>query len=190
MQTTIIILGTVLLLLAAAYAWLGGFKRIQFKMQEAGGETLIYESHTGDYKNVGKVIDKMYYALLNEEKVECFRGFGIYYDDPRKVEKAKLRSEVGNILENPTPELLQQLEGKFKIKTLDNQKFLVAEFPYKNRLSIIMGIMRVYPAMTRYIRKNNLSDEGFVMEIYDVPGKKIEYRKALAQTSSFTMAGD
>lgn len=179
MQTTIIIIGTVLLVLAVAYAWLGGFKQIRFKMQEAGGETLIYESHSGDYKNVGKVIDKMYYALLNQEKVECFRGFGIYYDDPRKVQKAKLRSDVGNILESPTPELLQQLDGKFNIKTLEQQKFLVAEFPLKNRLSIMMGIMRVYPAMTRHISKNNLSDEGFVMEIYNVPGKKIEYRKAL-----------
>ena len=179
MQTTIIIIGTLLIILAVAYTWLGGFGRIKFTLQEAGGETLIYESHTGDYKNVGEVIDKMYYALLNEEKVECLRGFGIYYDNPRKVEKAKLRSDVGNILENHTPELLQQLEGKYKIKTLEKQKFLVAEFPYKSRLSIIMGIMRVYPAMTRHIHKHNLSEEGFVMEIYDVPGKKIEYRKQL-----------
>jgi len=46
-------------------------------------------------------------------------------------------------------------------------------------MSIIMGIMKVYPALNKYISENNLSEEGFVMEIYDVPGKKIIYRKPL-----------
>lgn len=179
MKLFIIILALILGLIGLLYAWLGGFQKIRFSVQEAGGETLIYETHIGDYKNVGKVIDHMYYALLNEEKVECFRGFGIYYDNPQKVEKSKLRSEVGNILENPTPALLEQLDGKFTIKTLERQQYLVAEFPYKNQLSIFMGIMRVYPAMNRYISKHHLNEDGFVMEIYDVPGKKIIYRKQL-----------
>lgn len=179
MKIVLIIIAVSALVLLAIYSWLGGFKKIRFSLEEAGGEVLVYESHTGDYKNAGKVIDKMYYALLNEEKVECFRGFGIYYDNPQKVEKEKLRAEVGNILENPAPEVLTQLTPKYNIKTLDKQKYLVAEFPYKNQMSIIMGIMKVYPALNRCIRENNLSEEGFVMEIYDIPGEKIIYRKEL-----------
>ncbi len=179
MKIVLIIIAVCALVLMAIYAWLGGFKKIRFSVEEAGGEVLIYESHIGDYKNVGKVIDKMYYALLNEEKVECFRGFGIYYDNPQKVEKEKLRADVGNILENPTPQLLEQLTPGYNIRTLDKQQYLVAEFPYKNQMSIIMGIMKVYPALNRYIRENNLDEDGFVMEIYDVPGKKIIYRKQL-----------
>ncbi len=177
MKIALIIIVVIAAILLAIYAWLGGLKKIHFSVQEAGGEVLVYESHIGDYKNVGKVIDKMYYTLLNEEKVECFRGFGIYYDNPQKVEKEKLRADVGNILENPTPEILDQLAPSYNIRTLEKQQYLVAEFPYKNQLSIIMGIMKVYPALNRYIKVNNLSEEGFVMEIYDVPGKKIIYRK-------------
>jgi hypothetical protein len=179
MKTLIVLIILIVAGLLAFYSWLGGFKKVQFSIQEAGGEVLVYESHTGEYKNVGKVIDKMYYALLNDEKVECFKGFGIYYDNPQKVEKSKLRADVGNILENPSPEVLTKLTPKYKIKTLDKQKYLVTEFPYKNQMSIIIGIMRVYPALNRYIRENNLSEEGFVMEIYDVPGKKIIYRKEI-----------
>jgi len=179
MKIVLVTIFAIAAILLALYAWLGGFKKIQFTMQEAGGEVLVYEPHTGEYKNVGKVIDKMYYALLNEEKVECFRGFGIYYDNPQKVEKSKLRADVGNILENPTPQLLEQLSGKYKIKTLERQQYLVAEFPYKNQFSIIIGIMRVYPAMHKHVAKNKLSEEGYVMEIYDVPGKKIIYRKQI-----------
>ncbi len=111
--------------------------------------------------------------------MECFKGFGIYYDNPQKVEKEKLRADVGNILENPTPEVLAQLTPNYNIRTLEKQQYLVTEFPYKNQMSIILGIMRVYPALNRYIRENNLSEEGFVMEIYDVPGKKIIYGKQL-----------
>jgi hypothetical protein len=179
MKTLIIIILLIFAGLLVLYSWLGGFKKVQFSIRETGGEVLIYESHIGDYKNVGKVIDKMYYALLNDEKVECFRGFGIYYDNPQKVEKSKLRADVGNILENPASEILTQLTPKYKIKTLDKQKYLVAEFPYKNQMSIIIGIMKVYPALNRYISDHNLSEEGYVMEIYDVPGKKIIYRKQL-----------
>ena len=179
MKIVLIIIVVSVIVLMAIYAWLGGFTKIQFSVHETGGEVLVYESHTGDYKNAGKVIDKMYYALLNDEKVECFRGFGIYYDNPRKVEKQKLRSDVGNILENPSPEIMAQLTPKYNIRTLEKQQYLVAEFPYKNQMSIIMGIMKVYPALNRYIRENNLNEEGFVMEIYDMPKKKIIYRKPL-----------
>ncbi|MFW5687527.1 MAG: GyrI-like domain-containing protein [Bacteroidota bacterium] len=179
MKTTILIVLVIGAVLLAVYAWMGGFKKIKFTVQDAGGETVVYESHTGDYKRVGKVMDKMYYALLNEENVECYRGFGIYYDNPQVVEKDKLRADVGNILEDPAPEILERLAGKYNIKTLERQKFLVAEFPYKNQFSIVMGIMRVYPALNRYVRDNQLNEEGYVMEIYDVPGKKIVYRKKL-----------
>jgi hypothetical protein len=179
MKTALIIIILLAGILLAVYTWLGGFRKIHFTVKEAGGEMLVYESHTGDYKNVGKVIDRMYYVLLNEEKVECFRGFGIYYDNPQKVEKSKLRAEVGNILENPGAEVLEQLTPKYNIKTLEKQDYLVAEFPYRNQLSVILGIMKVYPAMNRYIEKHQLPKDGFVMEIYDVPGKMIIYRKQL-----------
>ena len=179
MKIALIIIVVIAGILLAIYTWLGGFKKIWFSTMETGGEALVYESHTGDYKNVGKTIDKQYYALLNDEKVKCFRGFGIYYDNPQKVEKEKLRAEVGNILENPTPEILAQLTSKYNIKTLEKQQFLITEFPYKNQMSIIIGIMKVYPALNQYIRENNLNEEGFVMEIYDVPGKKIIYRKQI-----------
>jgi hypothetical protein len=179
MKIAIIIILIIAVGLLAVYAWLGSFTKVQFSVQQAGGEVLVYEPYTGDYKNAGKIMDKMYYALLNEEKVECFRGFGIYYDNPQQVEKSKLRSDVGNILEEPTPELLEKLESKYNIKTLDRQQFVVTEFPYKNQMSIVMGIMKVYPALNRYCKENQINENGFVMEIYDVPGKKIVYRKQM-----------
>lgn len=34
------------------------------------------------------------FALGSADKVECFRGVGIYYDNPKEAEKSKLRSDV------------------------------------------------------------------------------------------------
>lgn len=182
MKTAIIviaIISAIITILFALYAYYGGFRKISFELVDAGGEVLVYKSLTGDYKHSGKAIDKIYYSLLEEEGIETFRGFGIYYDNPKKVEASKLRSDVGCVLEDVDEKIIEKLSENYNIKTLPKQKYLVAEFPYKGKISIFIGIMRVYPAMEKYINKEGISEDGFVMEVYDVPGKKIVYRKKI-----------
>lgn len=179
MKTAIIIIGVVIVLLLVAYAWFGGFAKVRFAEQQAGGEVLVYESLTGEYRHSAAAMDRIYYALLEEDKTETYKGCGIYYDNPQKVEKSKLRCDAGCLLESPSQELLQKLEGRYQIKTLPEQSYLVTEFPYKGSLSVMMGIMKVYPAMNRYLAEKGLDSEGAVTEIYDIPAKKIIYRKAL-----------
>ncbi|TVR75361.1 MAG: hypothetical protein EA408_00380 [Marinilabiliales bacterium] len=177
MKIALIILGLVVVIVAALFIYYGGLRRVDFNIEKQGGETLVYVEQTGDYSKSAGPIDKIYYSLLNEEGVETFRGFGIYYDNPQKVEKSRLRSEVGNILEDPDPAILKKLEGKYNIKTLPEKEYIVTEFPYRGKLSVMMGIMKVYPAMNRFVREKGFNEDGWVMEIYDIPGKKIVYRK-------------
>ncbi len=179
MKIALIILGLVVIILAALFIYYGGLRRVDFSIAKQGGETLVYVEQVGDYSKSAGPIDKMYYSLLNEEGIETFRGFGIYYDNPQKVEKSRLRSEVGNILEDPDPAILKKLEGKYNIKTLPEKEYIVTEFPYRGKLSVIIGIMKVYPAMNRFVRDNGFDEDGWVMEIYDMPGKKIVYRKEI-----------
>ena len=177
MKIALIILGLIVVIIAALFIYYGGLRRVDFSIAKQGGETLVYVEQVGDYSKSAGPIDKMYYSLLNEEGIETFRGFGIYYDNPREVEKSRLRSEVGNILEDPDPAILKKLEGKYNIKTLPEKEYIVTEFPYRGKLSVIIGIMKVYPAMNRFVRDNGFDEDGWVMEIYDMPGKKIVYRK-------------
>ena len=181
MKIALIILGLVVVIVAALFIYYGGLRRVDFTVAKQGGETLVYVGQVGDYSKSAGPIDKMYYSLLNEEGIETFRGFGIYYDNPRKVEKSRLRSEVGNILEDPDPAVLEKLEGRYNIKTLPEKEYIVTEFPYRGKLSIMMGIMKVYPAMNRFVRENGFDEDGWVMEIYDMPGKKIVYRKEMVK---------
>ncbi len=181
MKIVLIILGLVVVIASSLFIYYGGLKKVDFYIAKQGGETLVYVEQTGDYSKSAGPIDKMYYSLLNEEGLETFRGFGIYYDNPRKVEKSRLRSEVGNILEDPDPEILKKLEGRYNIKILPEKEYIVTEFPYRGKLSVMMGIMKVYPAMNRYVKENGFDEDGWVMEIYDIPGRKIVYRKEIVK---------
>jgi hypothetical protein len=178
-KTILIVLAVLVIALAAFYAYYGGFKKINVSVSKSGGDILIYEKIQGDYKQSGVIMDKIYYALLNEDNVETFKGFGIYYDNPKKVEKSKLRSEAGCILEKKDIDKLPMLENKYTIRTFPEKEYIITEFPYKGKASIFFGIMKVPPALNKYAKLNGYKEDSPVMEIYDVPNNKISYRKEL-----------
>ena len=176
MKVVLIVVAILVVLFIVIYAYYGGFKKISFKIENQGGELVVYESFTGDYSQTAKVGDKVYYALLNDEKLETFKGIGIYYDNPKKVEKSKLRAESGCIVENTDSATIARLAEKYKLKTLPQSEFIVTEFPFKGKLSVLLGIMKVYPALEKFSEEHGYI-ESPITEIYDVPNKKIIYRK-------------
>ena len=176
MKIFLIILAIFAVVFIAIFIYYGGFKKIVFKIENQGGEVIVYENLTGDYSQTPKISDKIYYALLNDEKIETTKGIGIYYDNPKKTDKEKLRAEVGSIVEGLDSAALERLAGKYKVKTLDKREFIVTEFPFKGKLSAIFGIMKVYPAFEKF-RQENGYVEAPMTEIYDVPNKKIIYRQ-------------
>lgn len=179
MKVVIIIIVSVLLLLTLIYAYFGGFKKVMPEISRQGGETAVYEAITGDYKQSGAVMDRVYYSLRDTYNIETYKGFGIYYDNPKNTEKSKLRSEAGCIIEPGDVDKVNAISGNFKVKVIPEKEYLTAEFPYKGKMSVMVGLSRVYPAINKYVRKNGLPQEGAVTEIYDVPNKKIIYRKGI-----------
>jgi effector-binding domain-containing protein len=95
------------------------------------------------------------------------------------VNKEDLRSEAGCIIEDRDEEKLGPVKEKFETKKLPVQKYMIAEFPYKGKGSVIISIMKVYPALVKFAREHGHNTDAPVMEIYDVPNKKIYYRKEL-----------
>ena len=180
MKVVLIILAVLVVLLIVIYAYYGGFKKISFRIENQGGEIVVYENVTGDYSQSSKVSDRVYYTLLNDEKIETTKGIGIYYDNPQKVAKDKLRSEIGCIVENVDSATLTRLAEKYQTKTLPQCEFVVAEFPFKGKLSVLFGIMKVYPALDKFNKEHGYI-ESPITEIYDVPNKKIMYRKEITR---------
>ena len=169
-------LAFLVILLTTGYAYYGGFTTVTFKEAEQGGEAMVYEEMTGDYSQTPKVADKIYHALLNDEKIETTKGIDICYDDPKVVEKSKLRSEVGCIVEGLDSTVIAGLSEKYNVKTLPVSNCMVTEFPFKGKLSIFVAMMKVYPAFRKYFEQHGVSNTP-VVEIYDVLNKKIVYRK-------------
>ena len=180
MKVLIIAIVCILMVCVVVYAYYGGLKRLKIKMAEQGGEFVIYDIIVGDYRQSGLVMDKIYYSLLNDFKIETYKGYGKYFDNPQKVEKVKLRSEAGCIIEpNDIPDA--KVAPGYKSKNLPIQKYIISEFPYKGKLSVLFSIMKVYPALSKFAAMNGFDEEGAIIEIYDIPNKKIFYRKEIVE---------
>ena len=99
----------------SALSYYGLFTKVKIGEKEIGNFWLVYEKHVGDYKNTGQVMEKIYSRLLGEDAIEPARGFGLYYDNPQKVEKDKLRSVVGCILDKKFEEKAEYLKKNYRI---------------------------------------------------------------------------
>ena len=44
-------------------------------------------------------------------------------------------------------------------------------------MSVMIGLMKVYAALMKYIKANRYAETGPVMEVYDIPNNKIRDRK-------------
>ncbi|MDP4238542.1 MAG: hypothetical protein Q8904_03605, partial [Bacteroidota bacterium] len=110
------VIACLIVIAAMIYANYGGFSNIRIQIKKAGGEILVYRDVKGSYSQTGEIINKINYDLKRQFKIEPLRQFGIYFDNPQKVEQSKLRSEVGCILENADTSKVFWLKARFNIK--------------------------------------------------------------------------
>lgn len=156
----------------------GVFYPIKLKEQFVGDYWVVYQENVGPYEKVGPVIEKICQDLKNDG-IDTTLSFGIYYDNPKEVDKEKLKSEVGAILDEKYYGKIKNFQSKYNIKQLKKRHSLVADFPIKNKLSYILGPIKVYFAMEEYCKEKNIDikkvKDGFGLEIYDMKNKKITY---------------
>lgn len=170
MKKVLIAIGIIIALFVIALAYYGAFTSVVVYEKKMGPFQLVYEKHVGNYKEVGEVIYKVYQSL-KKDSIETTRGFGLYYDNPKQVENTKLRSVVGCILDDKSKAGVLK---NYNIKEYPVSNCVVAEFPNKGTMSIIVGIFKAYPALGKYMNEKNYMG-GPIMEIYDGVNKKIYY---------------
>lgn len=179
-EMTVFIIALLIFFVAfGAYSYYGGLAKIHMKVEDLGGEMIVYKEVKGDYKQTKPVTDEVYNYLLNELKIETYKGIGIFYDDPKIVAKEQLRSEIGCVIESKDIERLNENNCTYAIKTLPVKSAIVTELPFKGLISILIGIVKVYPAIRKYIDEHNLANGGYLVEVYDIPNQKTVYRKIL-----------
>ncbi|HJD76471.1 MAG TPA: hypothetical protein K8W04_10520 [Bacteroides reticulotermitis] len=180
MIIVLILICVLILLVIVCYVYYGGLNTVICRVENQKEEVIVYEPIIGDYKKTSKYTNKIYYELLDKEKIETTRGIAIFYDNPRQTDKSKLRSDVGCILNNPDHATLAKLSANYLVKTLPGNSFITTEFPIKGSLSFIIGVIKAYPALTKYCQKEGIK-ESPITEIYDIPNKKIIYRKEVVR---------
>lgn len=153
--------------------YLGGFKKLEIKEQTMGPYTMAYVEHIGDYSQIGPDMDTVYKALSGAG-VMAYTGIGIYYDDPAAVAKENLRSDIGAIIDANDASKLDGVAG-IKVKTIPAKQSIVIDFPLKSSVSYMAGVIKVYPALKRYMKEKAYPMQVPIAELYAMMAKKIYY---------------
>ncbi|MBU3914542.1 GyrI-like domain-containing protein [bacterium] len=175
MKIALTIVTFVVISIVIVLSYYGLFADIRLENRNVGPFKLVYEKHIGDYKNTSVIMDKIYYTLLNEDSIATTKGFGLYYDKPGTVETGKQRSIAGCILEGQDEIKVAELSKKYNIKEFPASDSIVVDFPFKGMVSIFIGIFRVYPQISDYLKEKGERLDAPVMEIYDGINKRIIY---------------
>lgn len=170
-----------LLFVLAIFGYFGGFSTVTFQTSIQGGEWMVYESIRGDYQQAPQVIERVQKAIKEGSSLQPLTAFGTYYDNPQEVATDDLRSEIGWIIEVADSLEFAKLAANpsLKMGQASEQEYLSASFPWKGELSILVGLVRVYPAMNQFLEEQNLVQVGPITEIYDQKNKVIVYRTRL-----------
>jgi len=70
-------------------------------------------------------------------------------------------------------------DNEYNSIIISSGKTLFVTFPYKGKLSKAFGIMRVYPALKMFCAKNGISPEYPILEVVNLPEKRIEFSMLL-----------
>lgn len=164
-------------LVVAIWHRFGGFVNLVPVRSERGGEPVVFLSGRGPYQKSGRLMDQVYDELVHHHATGTTRGFGLYYDDPETTKAAERRYDAGCLIDTgPVPDSLQDDERLLKGK-LPFGPCVEIRFPYRGKLSALIGALRCYPALAAYLGSNGLQGSGPAAEIYDIPGGNITYRK-------------
>ena len=174
----ITLLGILILAFIVFLAYMGLFNIPKVSEREIGPFEFVYEDFTGDYAQTGPVFKEVYDDLL-ADGIESTVGLGIYYDDPAITPKAERRSRVGSVVTKEEAELADKRGNLHREMTVTRKRSMIVEFPYRNSLSIVMGVAKAYPALEKYRLEKGYKSLP-TMEIYDMKNGKIFYAMEIA----------
>jgi hypothetical protein len=115
------------------------------------------------------------YDALSGAGITSSTGIGIYYDDPAAVSGQNLRSEVGSVIASADSNKLDKNSADYKIKVVPGGNKVVVEFPLKNSFSYMVGPIKVYPIMNKYMTEKGYKTQVPRIELYDMTAKKMYY---------------
>ncbi len=170
----LIVLGVLVVSVFLFLAYMGMFSTPKAEEMVIGPYIYLYEEYVGPYMNSGQIFIKVD-QVIKKEGIIAEKGIGIYLDNPSKVDPEKCRSLCGSIVSESDLRKAPQLKKALKVGRLSNKKRIVVKFPIRNRFSFIVGPIKCYPVLEKFITEKGykLPDTG--IEIYDMTAKEIMF---------------
>lgn len=170
------VLASLLLLILGLFTYMGAFSAMRVKEAKFGPYSFFYKPFTGPYEKVAPLFQEVH-DILKQEGIEIESMAGIYYDDPEKLEKSKLRSEIGAVLSKKNFQRYRSklLRRGLQLRILPRQNYVSTEFPYRNIISVYLGVSKAYPAIKKYTSEKRYPEyrykkegykDSFAMEMY------------------------
>ena len=178
----LITVALIFILFVVSYlAYLGAFQEMKISERELGPYRVIYKKHQGAYSDTNDLFTEFSQWKL-KQNLSSAHLMGVYYDDPAQIDESKLRSEIGlSLSETDYKRLSNIFASEFHFKQIPPRRYTMTTFPYKNMLSIFLGLGKAYPALNDYIKEKGYPDDvhneqnGFTLEIYDETKSLITY---------------
>ncbi len=161
-------------ILIGILAWYGYFSTVSVKEKPVGPYVMVYKLYVGAPAEVGSVLDEIKQSLTDDFKMTSLLDFGLYYDEPKSVPAEECRTLIGCIITNDLDGDLQAIAEKYTVATLPRAMAVVADYPYRNKLSVLFGMLKGYSALFDYAEEHQIARKP-VLEIYDSSRGHIRY---------------
>lgn len=138
------VLGGVLVVVLGGLAWMGALSRLEVQERDMGPYQFVYvQEPSSDAGRIGRLTDAL------GERLEAA---GITQRKPAQQYYATgrgLQNQVGFLVEQAVSRDVLGTETFFR--PIPAQRYVVMEFPFRNRLSFMLGSFRVDPVMRKYL---------------------------------------
>jgi hypothetical protein len=176
-----VVFGSIAAASVLAFAvWIGVFRKIDISEKRFEGGTLFYFDYVGHIRNIGTN-----FQLICSDSSKVFgrvgngaNPTGIYYDDPNSIEDPNLMRACTGLLVQPA---LLNAEVEHKLISVGYKKAILpaagsiyGKFPAKFGLSCVLGAMKFYPRLQKFVADNHekypkadMSREGGSIEVIE-----------------------
>eukprot|EP01135_Chromosphaera_perkinsii_P011349 Nk52_evm1s2384 gene=Nk52_evmTU1s2384 len=207
LSTFYVVLGACVVLCVSLLGYYGLFHPVSVRKSVKGPFFVVYRRHRGSYSRTGEICMNVRNRLqrnvvamhLDDPKLVNLKTFGIFYDNPQRVKESQTRSVCGIIASEDSSKFAEIKKGMDALRNaspeylyaiIPEMECIASEFPFKGWLSVLFGVMRVYPRLFDRAAKelNGLSDadkknskkhkEALAippMEVYDLQKSVIHY---------------
>ncbi|MCF6243018.1 MAG: hypothetical protein L3J74_16960 [Bacteroidales bacterium] len=166
MKKILVIIGLVVVFIFFFLVYSGLFTGVNITEGEVGPYTFVGKEYVGDYRYAGDHLDSIV-ADINKRKIAFDQSFGIYRDNPDSIAADSLRYMVGCIIPEKSYHRIPELEREGYVKQeMGKTPSVIVEFPLNTKVSFLMAVMKVYPALNTYFAEKGYASVPS-LEIYD-----------------------